>query len=150
MAFQRKTLLSAALLTLTAGLASCSGTGRGGSKNNPSEYYRVLSITEYDYAAMMSILQNPNPHKQVFVTSTLPPAHSGGLFHQRGPEKRDAPELFGHMQVSMNAYDYSLSHVGSSLATLGVLTGYTVIFGLNNAMWQKYSIGSHFILSATN
>jgi len=54
------------------------------------------------------------------------------------------------MQLAMNGYDFSLGPGGGSLATLGVLTGNSVILGLTDAMWQKYAIGPHFNLPTAN
>lgn len=148
MPIARKTFLSTTMLTAAA-LAACTGERKAALGNPEAEFFRVLRHDEYDYDAMMAIIRNPNPHKQVFVSSALP-VPSEGLSHQQRAARAGVAAIFGHMQLAMNGYDFSLGPDHGTLATLGVLTGNAVILGLDDAMWSKYGIGQHFGLDRTN
>jgi hypothetical protein len=58
--------------------------------------------------------------------------------------------LYLHMQNSLNAFEFSYGMGRGSLATLAVLTGPSVTYGLSDAMWTKYGFGAAFNLAPTN
>jgi hypothetical protein len=95
---------------------------------------------------MMECLNSDKEHKQVFLAvgqfrSLL------GLLHI---VELDIRELYAKMQLAMNSFDFSLEPGLGKLATLGILIGDAVILGLNDRMWQKYSIGRRYNLAKTN
>lgn len=95
---------------------------------------------------MMARLRPANEHKQVFLAVGLPTTFLG-RFHLARP---NVEEIYGKMQLAMNAYDFSLGPTQGNLATLAVLVGDSVILALNDAIWQKYDIGPRFDLARTN
>lgn len=137
-AFLISTLLGAAAVT------SCSGDSAPSSRD--VRVSSVLSPDDYDHPGMMALLRTPRRHKQVFLALGLPTTLLGKL-HLAKP---DANEIYGKMQMAMNAYDFSLDRSGATLAALGVLTGDSVVLGLNDAMWAKYDIGQRFDLNRGN
>ena len=150
MIIERKGFLSAILFVLTSAVASCAGRPVADSKGERFQFYRVLSPKEYDYQAMMAVIRNPTPHKQVFMASSTPGQAEGALHLLHVALKPDVSALFQHMQLAMNGYNFSLESRGESLATLGVLSGSAVVLGLNDKMWEKYDIGRNFSLPKTN
>lgn len=135
----RKTFLSGTVLASVAALAACKNRARIEPAAGAAEFYAVLNPDQYDYRGMMAALRVANPHKQVFSASTA--------LVQPGP---NYAVLFAHMQFAMNGYDFSLAPRAGKLATVGVLNGSAVIFGLNDALWEKYGLGKRFKLEGTN
>ncbi|HZY99989.1 MAG TPA: hypothetical protein VFE36_10480 [Candidatus Baltobacteraceae bacterium] len=58
--------------------------------------------------------------------------------------------LYLHMQNRINAYEFSYGMGAGSLATLGILTGPSIVYALNDDVWKKYGFGTAFTLAATN
>jgi hypothetical protein len=90
---------------------------------------------------MMQKLTIDSVHKQVF-QSVAPLIIAPGV-----------ASIYIHMQNSMNAYQFSLGL--GNLSTLAVFIGPSIVYGLNDAMWKKYGIGTGtlgkaFGLAATN
>lgn len=145
----RKRFLSGTILATVATLTSCSKSATRDKNQASAFYYPVLTPQEYDYEGMMATLQLSNPHKQVFLGTGVGVQTEGPLHYVRMLFKPDVSDLFIHMQLAMNGYDFSLGQKGK-LATLGVLTGDAVILGLNDQMWRTYNLGWHFNLHHTN
>ena len=101
-------------------------------------HFHILKAGEFDHALMMKTLTSSKAHKQVFQSSS-PLLVAPGI-----------ASLYIHMQNSMNAHEFSLGFGRSSLATLGVLLGASVVFGLNDAMWKKYGFGETLKLAPAN
>lgn len=93
----------------------------------------------YDYAGMMATLRVATPHKQVF------PATAASV-----QPSSDIAVIFMHMQFALNGFEFSLPGGARRLATLGVFSGPSVVFSLNDTMWQTYAIGERFGLAETN
>lgn len=146
MRFGRKTFLSA--LGAATALTSC--TKLGSTTATSPEYFSVLSPKDYNYDEMMVTLRNPNPHKQVFLASTIPGLEGVVGLVRSFTTHVNTVSLFQHMQFAMNGYNLSLAPGSGTLATLGVLVGDAAILGLNDAMWKKYDIGRHFNTAKTN
>jgi len=136
----RKAFLGAtALAASAAALAGCrSADSLAHARKLGHIVYPVLTPQMYDYARMMATIRVATPHKQVFpsTSATVQPL-------------TDIAVIYMHMQFAMNGFEFSLP-ASQRLATLGILSGSSVIFGLNDAMWQKYSIGKRFDLAPTN
>ena len=137
MSLGRKTFLSASLLAAAAVLTSCKNNGS--AQAGYAEYFPVLEPKDYDYAGMMATLRNPNPHKQVFSTSSI--------LVQPGA---NYAAIYAHMQFAMNGYDLSIGPGSGKLATLAVFSGASVALALNDDMWQTYRIGDRYGIAKTN
>lgn len=136
---RKRFLSTAALAASAAALAACKTPAQVSRGRRLGKLvYPVLTPKEYDYAGMMAKLRVTNPHKQLF------PA-SGAVVQ---PET-DISTLYLHMQFAMNGLQFSLPK-GERLATLAVLSGSSVIFGLNDEMWRSYGLGERFGLASTN
>jgi hypothetical protein len=137
----RKAFLGAtALAASAAALAGCrSADSLAHARKLGRIVYPVLTPQMYDYARMMATIRVANPHKQVFpaTAATVQPLS-------------DIAVIYMHMQFAMNGFQFSLPGGPERLATLGILSGSSVVFGLNDAMWQNYAIGKRFDLAATN
>ena len=120
-----------------SGLAALSPEGELDAANQSPIHLHVLRRDEYDYPGMMRTIELDKPNKQVFQSVT--PLVSVGI-----------PSLYLHMQNSMNAFEFSYGLGPGSLATLAVLTGKSIAFALNDAIWEKYGLGSAFGLASTN
>lgn len=92
---------------------------------------------DYDRAAMFAIFESGKSNKQVF--------QSVGALTVAG-----VPSLYLHMQNSLNAFEFSYGMGRGSLATLGILTGPSVSYALNDDVWRKYGFGAAFNLAPTN
>lgn len=125
MPLSRKHFISATAFGLsTAAYGGFTTVAQGAVERTPVHFH-VLTAAEYDKAAMLAKLTIENPHKQVF-QSISPIILAPGI-----------ASIYIHMQNSLNAYQFSLGL--GQLATLGVLIGPSVVFGLNDAMWKKYN-----------
>ena len=100
-------------------------------------HFHILAPNEYDGARMHAIIGVNKPNKQVF--QSVSPLMIAGV-----------ASLYLHMQNSMNAFEFSYGMGRGSLATLGILTGPSVVFALDDATWSKYGLGGAFNLAATN
>jgi hypothetical protein len=100
-------------------------------------HFHILKPGEYDYAHMLRTLKVNKRNKQVF--QSVSPLTVAGT-----------ASLYLHMQNSMNAFEFSYAMGRGSLATLGILTGPSVVYALADAMWTKYGFGAAFNLAATN
>jgi intracellular sulfur oxidation DsrE/DsrF family protein len=103
----------------------------------PALHFHILLPGEYDRAKMLATMQVSKPNKQVFQSVT--PLVPGGV-----------ASLYLHMQNSLNAFEFSYAMGPGSLATLGVLTGPSIAYALDDAMWVKYALGAAFKLAPTN
>ena len=99
-------------------------------------HFHIMKSAEFDRAAVLRVLTGGGQHKQVF-QAVEPIIIAPGI-----------ASLYIHMQNSMNAYEFSMG-IGK-LSTLAVLLGPSIVFALNDAMWEKYGIGTAFTLSAAN
>ncbi len=86
---------------------------------------------------MLATIRVNKPSKQVF--QSVSPLAVGGI-----------ASLYLHMQNSLNAYEFSYGLGPGSLATLGVLTGHSIAYAFNDAMWVKYGFGAALKLAPTN
>ena len=97
-------------------------------------YLPVLKRAQYDYAAMMRVIQDPAEHKQLFLSN---------------PSTMEIPGVaatFQRMQAAWNAYEFSLAAPPATekLAVAAVLIATPIVFALNDTMWRKYHIGTFF------
>ena len=127
---------SAAALTVLSATASAEAADAPSPERAPVHFH-LLASTQYDYAGMMAAIQTAAQNKQVFQASPATAAAPG------------IASIFLHMQNSMNAFQFSLPKE-QHLATMAVLMAPSMIFGLNDAMWQKYNLGAAFGLAPTN
>jgi hypothetical protein len=102
-----------------------------------SLHFHILKPGEYDYARMLRTLKANKRNKQAF--QSVSPLTVAGT-----------ASLYLHMQNSMNAFEFSYGMGRGSLATLGILTGPSVVYALTDTMWTKYGFGAAFNLAATN
>jgi hypothetical protein len=138
MTFTRKDFVSAAALGITGvALLSDDAPAAAAQAEKSALHFHVLRPAEYDHAAFMKKLAVQKHNKQVFF-SVSPILIAG------------AASIYLHMQNSMNAYEFSYVQGPGSLATLGVLTGPSIVLSLNDAMWSKYAIGSALNLAPSN
>ena len=103
----------------------------------PALHFHILKPGEYDYAQMIATMKVNKPNKQVF--QSVSPLAVGAI-----------ASLYLHMQNSLNAYEFSYGLGPGSLATLGVLTGPSIAYALDDAMWAKYGFGAALKLAPTN
>ena len=137
---RKRFLGSAALAASAAALAACRPPMRSFRERKFGKLvYPVLTPQQYDYAGMMKKLRVATPHKQLF------PATAAAVQPQT-----DIATLYLHMQFAMNGLEFSLPDTHQRLATLGVLSGSSVIFALNDTMWRSYGLGERFGLATTN
>jgi hypothetical protein len=92
---------------------------------------------EYDRDRMMKIIGDRKANKQAFQSVT--PLTIAGV-----------ASLYLHMQNSLNAFEFSYGMGPGSLATLGILTGPSIAYALNDDVWKKYGFGAAFNLAPTN
>lgn len=126
MSLSRKNFISATAFGISAGAMTRAEVAADAAPRDPIHFH-VVRPSEFDSALMMQKLTVNAEHKQVF-QSTVPLLVGGSA------------SLYMHMQNSMNAYQFSLGL--GSLATLGVLLGPSIVYGLNDSMWKKYGLGS--------
>ena len=135
MSISRQQFVTAAALGVSS-VALDSGSATA-SAEPPAPHFHILLPSEYDRAQMLATIRVNKPSKQVF-QSVSPLAVSG------------VASLYLHMQNSLNAYEFSYGLGPGSLATLGVLTGPSIAYALDDAMWTKYGFGAAFKLAPTN
>ncbi len=138
MPVSRKTFLSSTAVAASAALLADQVRVAKASPAASGLHFHVLTQNEYDHALMMQKITAPAPHKQVF--QSVPPILITPTI----------ASVYIHMQNAMNGYQYSLGYGAGSLATLAVFIGPSIVFGLNDAMWKKYNIGSALNLASTN
>jgi hypothetical protein len=138
MPVSRKMFLSTSAVAATAALLADDQRAIAAAPGAGGIHFHVLQPNEYDRASMMKTITTASPHKQVFqsvspilITPTV-------------------ASVYLHMQNAMNGYQYSLGYGPGSLATLAVFIGPSIVFGLNDAMWKKYNIGTALNLASTN
>ena len=123
---RKRFLGSAGLAASVAALAACRPPVHSFRERKLGKLvYPVLTPQQYDYAGMMKKFRISTPHKQLF------PATAAAVQPQT-----DIATLFLHMQFAMNGLEFSLPDKRERLATLGVLSGSSVVFALNDAMWR--------------
>lgn len=127
---------SAAALTALTVTASADAADEPDSGRAPVHFH-LLPSSQYDYAGMMRAIETSQTNKQLFQASAATVAAPG------------IASLFLHMQNSMNAFQFSLPKP-QHLATIGVLMSPSMIFALNDAMWEKYKLGAAFNLPPGN
>ena len=136
---RKQFVLGGAAIALAA-RSSVSGVSAATSRSqhviaaaSPPKPHGILRPADYDRARMFATLETKVPNRQVFQVSS---DSSGGVF--------------GRMTTSLNAFEisYGEGYGRGSLATLAVLMG-GVLFGLNDAMWEKYEIDK-FLKSGTS
>ncbi|MCA1828114.1 MAG: hypothetical protein ABR567_16765 [Myxococcales bacterium] len=98
-------------------------------------HFPVLKPSEYDGKKMMAILQQKKPHKFVF-QSVNPHLIIPGL-----------SSLYIHVQNALNAGEFSMGWGKGNVGSGAVLYGPSIIFALNDAMWEKYNIGATYKLN---
>jgi hypothetical protein len=125
-----------ATAALGAGIAALGKTTAAAPAASPVHFH-VVAPSEYDRARMLRTIRTTKPHKQVF--QSVAPLTLAGI-----------ASLYLHMQNALNAFEFSYGLGRGSLATLGILTGKSVTYGLNDAMWAKYGFGAAFDLAPTN
>jgi len=136
MELTRKSFVAAAGLGLAAPFAGGNAIASVTPQESPLHFH-VLGRHEYDSAAMLSTIASPKTQKQVFL-SINPLLLAGNA------------SLYVHMQNSMNAFEFSFGQGPGSLATLGIVSGPSTVYGLNDAMWTKYGFGAALNLAPTN
>ncbi len=135
MPLSRKQFVSATALGISAAAIGLEPSAAQAQERAPVSFH-ILKPSQYDRAAVMSILKGGGAHKQVF-QSVSPLTVAPGI-----------ASLYIHMQNSMNAYQFSMGT--GKLSTLAVVLGSSVILALNDTIWKKYGFGKAFNLDATN
>lgn len=133
MSLSRKQFVAVASLVAGAGVVGARPAAAQGS----ALHFHVMSAREFDRAKMMNTLGTQKKNKQAFQSVT--PLTVAGT-----------SSLYLHMQNSINAYEFSYGMGAGSLATLGILTGPSIVYALNDDLWKKYGFGAAFNLAATN
>jgi hypothetical protein len=133
MSLSRKTFFVAGASVAAAGLAAA-GSARATTPDSGPEgrpYAPLLVRGQYDHAAMMRVIDDPQPNKQLFLTDP-------GLLAAPG-----VAAAFMKMTNAWNAYTFSLQPLParSPLAVAAVLIAAPVVFALDDATWAKYRIG---------
>ena len=95
-------------------------------------HFPVLKPAEFEQKKMLDGLKVKKEHKLVF-QSVEPITLLPGL-----------SSLFVHLQNAINAGEFSMGWGKGNCATAAVLLGPSVILGLNDAMWAKYTLGEAF------
>jgi intracellular sulfur oxidation DsrE/DsrF family protein len=134
----RKQFLATAALGVSATALSSEVAAGAAPPSRASIHFHVLKPSEFDNAAMQRILTQSNANKQVFQSV------------ETGLVAPGVASLYIHMQNALNAYEFSYGLGAGSLAVLAVLIGPSIVFALNDSMWQKYQIGSALKLDGTN
>ena len=135
MPISRKHFVAAAALGVTAAAAFDGSSTPADAAS--ALHFHVVKLSEFDRAKMLATLDVKNANKQVFQSVT--PLTVAGT-----------SSLYLHMQNSLNAFEFSYGMGPGSLATLGILTGPSIVYALDDAMWKKYAIGTAFNLADTN
>jgi intracellular sulfur oxidation DsrE/DsrF family protein len=135
MPLSRKQFVSATALGISAAAIGLEPSAADAQGRAPVSFH-ILKPTQYDRAAVLSILKGGGAHKQVF-QSVSPLVVAPGI-----------ASLFLHMQNSMNAYQFSMGT--GKLSTLAVVLGPSIILALNDTIWTKYGFGKAFELDPTN
>jgi hypothetical protein len=139
MSLSRKTFFiagaGAAAATL-AGATRAAAADPGSPATLP--YAPVLLRGQYDFDAMMRVIDDPSSRKQIFLTDP-------GLLAAPG-----VAAAFMKMTNAWNAFQFSLlpRPARTPLAMAAVLIAAPIVFALNDAMWAKYRIGD--VLSITD
>lgn len=133
MAISRKQFVATAALGAGAALGKTTLPAAAASP----VHFHIVRPGEYDHARMLRTIQTTKRHKQVF--QSVAPLTLAGI-----------ASLYLHMQNALNAFEFSYAMGRGSLATLAVLTGKSVTYGLSDAMWTKYGFGAAFSLAPTN
>jgi hypothetical protein len=99
--------------------------------------FPLVRRPNYDYAAMMRIVNDTSPNKQLFLSN---------------PSTMEIPGIaavFERMANAWTAYEFTLtqSPATKKLAVAAVLISVPVVFALDDAMWKKYRIGEIFKLT---
>jgi len=134
MSLSRKQFVSATALGISAAAIGLETTAE--AQERAPVHFHILKPTQYDRAAMLRVLRSGGSNKQVF-QSVTPLVIAPGI-----------ASLYLHMQNSMDAYEFSLE--AGKLSTLGVILGPSIIFALNDNIWEKYGFGKAFNVAATN
>jgi|SRR5579872_6489676 len=97
-------------------------------------FFPLVRRPNYDYAAMMRIVNDASPNKQLFLSN---------------PSTMEIPgvaAVFERMTNAWTAYEFTLTHAPATkrLAVAAVLVSTPVVFALDDAMWRKYRIGEIF------
>lgn len=137
MPFSRKHFLTASVAGASAAALSSSEVATASPQRAPVHYH-IVRLNEYNHDQMVRTLAVSAQHKQVF-QSVSPLVIAPGV-----------ASVYIHMQNAMNAYKFSLGANGGDLATLAVFIGPSIVFGLQDAMWQKYGFGKALNLAETN
>jgi intracellular sulfur oxidation DsrE/DsrF family protein len=135
MPLSRKQFVSAAALGVSAAAIGLEPAAAAAPGRAPVHFH-ILTPSQYNRAAMMSVLNGGGANKQVF-QSVDPLLIAPGI-----------ASLYMHMQNSMNAYEFSLG--AGKLSTLGVILGPSIVLALNDSVWKKYGFGKAMKLAATN
>ena len=97
-------------------------------------HFPVLKPNEFDHKKFMATLQQKKAHKFVF-QSVNPHLIIPGL-----------ASLTIHIQNALNAGEFSMGWGKGNVAAGAVLYGPSIIFALNDKMWDKYKIGASYNL----
>ena len=132
MSISRKAFFVAGAVAGAVGSATLASAAAAISSQRP--YAPVLLRGAYDYDAMMRVIGDAAPHKQLFLSDP-------GLLAAPG-----VAAVFMKMANAWNAYEFSLrpAPARTHLSVAAVLIAAPVIFALNDAMWTKYRIGEIF------
>lgn len=136
MELSRKRFVAAAALGFTAPLAGSIAAASAEAQESPLHFH-VLTEHEYDRNAMLAALGAQKRHKQVYL-SISPLLLAGNA------------SLYVHMQNALNAFEFSFGEGPGTLGTLGIVSGPSTVYGLNDAMWEKYGFGAAMGLAPTN
>lgn len=96
--------------------------------------FPLVRRPNYDYAAMMRIVNDISPNKQLFLSN---------------PSTMEIPGIaavFERMANAWTGYEFTLTlpPATKKLAVAAVLVSTPVVFALDDAMWRKYRIGEIF------
>lgn len=133
MTLSRKQFVAAASLAASAGIVGANPADAQGS----ALHFQVVGPREFDHERFKKIVSIDKRNKQAFQSVT--PLTVAG-----------ASSVYLHMQNSMNAFEFSYGMGPGSLATLGILTGPSIVYALNDDLWKKYGFGAAFNLAPTN
>ena len=137
--FLRNTALAAGALVLSSRKGARAEDAPAATPKAPpgppppsAVHFPVLKPGEFDQKKMMSELQVKKPHKVIF-QSVAPHVIIPGL-----------SSLYIHVQNALNAGEFSMGWGKGNVASAAVLYGPSIILGLNDAMWAKYTLGAGF------
>ncbi len=116
------------------GIALTPANATATTQNWTPPLFPLVRRPNYDYAAMMQIVNDTSPNKQLFLSN---------------PSTMEIPGIaavFERMANAWTGYEFALtqSPATKKLVVAAVLVSTPVVFALDDAMWKKYRIGEVF------